>query len=500
MIWFLGRSTPDRGQDHGHSGMYQGRQHGGQLGGQLGGQQSRRKFLWQSLGGLAAGLTLSGVVASCGGGAEETRAPGTTEVEFWTMQLSPDFDTYFNTLIDRFETENPTISVRWVDVPWSAMESKILTAVSAGTAPDVVNLNPTFASQLASREAWLNLDTVIPAETRQEYLPNIWQASTLGDLSFGLPWYLTTRITIHNTDLLQTAGITTPPTTYDELATVARAVKENTGKYAFFVTFVPEDSAEVLESLVQMGVTLVDSQGQAAFVSDAGRSAFQYWVDLYQAGLLPQEVLTQGHRRAIELYQAGEIAILASSPEFLNSIAINAPAIAAVSAASPQISGITNQKNVAVMNLVIPQDVTQEGEAQTQAAVDFALYVTNSSNQLAFAQAANVLPSTAQALADYRASLTTASTSATGTSATGTPASDTSTTDSPASDSPAPAAVLQARLVSAEQLDSAQVLIPAMADLNLLKKALYENLQAAMLGQKTIDQALEDAAMTWNTR
>ena len=38
------------------------------------------------------------------------------------------------------------------------MESKILTAVSAKTAPDVVNLNPDFAAQLASRNAWLNLD------------------------------------------------------------------------------------------------------------------------------------------------------------------------------------------------------------------------------------------------------------------------------------------------------------------------------------------------------
>jgi len=453
--------------------------------------RSRRQFLQGTVGGLLLALAVScgGAPGGSGAGSTSSSNPGATEIEFWTMQLSPDFDEYFNTLIDRFEAENPTVAVRWVDVPWSAMESKILTAVSAGTAPDVVNLNPTFASQLADRGAWLNLDTVIAPEVRQEYLPNIWQASTLGDLSFGLPWYLTTRVTIHNQEILTAAGITTPPQTYAELASVARAVKEKTGKYAFFVTFVPEDSAEVLESLVQMGVTLVDEQGQAAFVSDAGRSAFQYWVDLYQAELLPQEVLTQGHRRAIELYQAGETAILASSPEFLNSIAINAPTIAAVSAASPQISGSTGQKNVAVMNLVIPQEVTDSGEAHTQAAVDFALYITNSANQLAFAQAANVLPSTRQAVADYQASLTTASTT-----------SPPSPSPQAATEAPPSPAVLQARLVSAEQLNSAQVLIPAMADLNLLKKALYENLQAAMLGQKTVDQALEDAAAAWNNR
>lgn len=67
-----------------------------------------------------------------------------------------------------------------------------------------------------------------------------------------------------------------------------------------------------MESFVQMGVTLVDSEGKAAFNSPQGKAAFQYWVDLYKKGLLPKEVLTQGHRHAIDLYQAGETAFLAS--------------------------------------------------------------------------------------------------------------------------------------------------------------------------------------------
>ena len=52
------------------------------------------------------------------------------------MQLQPDFTDYFNELIAAFEAENPDITVRWIDVPWGDMQSKILTAVSAGTAPD----------------------------------------------------------------------------------------------------------------------------------------------------------------------------------------------------------------------------------------------------------------------------------------------------------------------------------------------------------------------------
>ncbi|WP_017715861.1 ABC transporter substrate-binding protein [Kamptonema formosum] len=394
------------------------------------------------------------------------QASGRQEVQFWTMQLHPEFTDYFNSLIASFESENPDIKVRWVDVPWSAMESKILAAVSAKTAPDVVNLNPNFASLLAGRNAWLYLDSKVPPTVRDQYLPNIWKASTLDGKSFGIPWYLTTRITIYNTQILQQAGITSPPATYAQLAEAAKQIKQKTGKYAFFVTFVPEDSAEVLESLVQMGVQLVDSQGKAAFNTPEGKAAFQYWADLYKNGLLPKEALTQGHRRAIELYQAGEIAFLNSGPQFFKTIAQNAPAVAQVSAAAPEITGPTGKKNVAVMNLSIPQSTDQP-----DAALKFALFVTNDKNQLAFAKAANVLPSTKEALKD-------------------------SFFTAPAQPTP----VDKARVVSASQLKDAEVLIPAMKDINQLQKIIYDNLQAAMLGEKTVEQAVAGAADTWNKR
>ena len=92
---------------------------------------------------------------------------------------------------------------------------------------------------LAGRNAWLTLDNKISPEVRSTYLPNIWQASTLDGKSFGIPWYLTTRVTIYNNDILKQAGISKPPANYTELAEAARQIKDKTGKYALFTTFVP---------------------------------------------------------------------------------------------------------------------------------------------------------------------------------------------------------------------------------------------------------------------
>lgn len=427
---------------------------------------SKKWGLW-----LAIGLLLSWL-SSC----NPSSVSNSNELEFWTMQLKPQFTQYFEDLNNSFETKNEAVKVRWVDIPWAAMESKILTSISAKTAPDVVNLNPNFASQLATRNAWLNLEAAVSPEVKQTYLPQIWQASSIkvcqndncNSTTFGLPWYLTTRVTIYNQELLQQANISEPPKTYQELAKVAQQIKNKTGKYAFFVTFVPGDSGEVLESLVQMGVELVDESGKAAFNTPEGEAAFRYWVDLYQQQLLPPEVLTQGHRHGIELYQAGETALLASGAEFLSSIANNAPTIAEVSAAAPQITGKTGKKNVAVMNLVIPRD-----SDKADAALEYALYVTNTENQIAFAKAANVLPSTVKAVEQYIRDI---------------------------EQQPSVTPVEQARKVSAMQLKDAEILIPARENLQVLQKAIYENLQAAMLEEKTVEQALQDAAEEWNSQ
>jgi putative chitobiose transport system substrate-binding protein len=416
----------------------------------------RQFFTYSSLSIFSAAL------ASCG----SSQTSGSGQIEFWTMQLQPKFTDYFQKAIAQFEQANPGLKVKWVDVPWSGMESKILAAMQAKTAPDVVNLNPDFASQLAAKNAWLELDDKVGAASR-DYVPGMWKANGLGGKTFGLPWYITTNITIYNQDLLKKAGLTAAPKTYQELAAAAKQIKEKTGKYAFFVTLLAEDANDVLESLVQMGVNLVDGEGKAAFNSAEGKAAFQYWVDLYKQNLLPKEALTQGHKQGVQLYQSGETAMLFAGAPAVNDIAKNAPTIAKVSAIAPQIAGPNNKIGAAVMNLVVPR-TTKNADG----AVKFALFVTNAANQLAFANSSDTLPSQTKAIANYQAGL--------------------------AKGEKTPLA--QGKIVSASQLERAEVLIPPMKDLGVLKKALYENLQAAMVGEKTVDAALQQAATTWNDR
>jgi putative chitobiose transport system substrate-binding protein len=433
----------------------------------------RRRSLLRSFAAGVAGAALAVGLSACRGAAPPAASERT--IQFWTLDLAPKFNTYLQGVIAAWEQQNPGYRVVWTDIPWGSVERKLLAAVFARTAPDVVNLNPLFAANLASKGGLLPLDEVLPPGAPQAYLPLIWQAGRSAgpdgqSQQFAIPWYLTARITLANTRLLQQAGYSAPPRSWAEVPAYAEAVRRRTGRYALFVTVVPDDSAELLESLVQMGVTLLGPDQRAAFNSSAGRKAFAFWTDLYRRGLLPREVVSQGYRRAIELYQSGELAQVGSGAEFLRSIQTNAPQIAAATRPYPPITGANGEANVAVMTLAIPRQSKVAGKA-----AEFALFLTDAANQQRFAEQARVLPSSPGALQQLRRKLE---------------------AEQPASQPEA--LVQQARLLSADTLARARVLVPASPGVKRLQAIVYTQLQRAMLGQISSDAALAEAERQWN--
>ena len=420
----------------------------------------RRQLLFRGLGAaLTAGL------AACG------RSASRSELDLWTLQLAPKFNAYFADVLAGWRRLQPNAPVRWTDLPWGSVERKLLAAVFARTAPDVVNLNPPFAANLASKGGLTDLSPLLPQGAAQRYLPTVWAACRDPDAGqIAVPWYLTVRLSLVNRRLLAQAGLASPPQRWDEVPAFARRIRERTGRYGLFVTAVPDDSAELLESLVQMGVTLLDTRRRAAFDSEAGRQAFRFWADLYREGLLPREVVSQGQRRAIELFQSGDLALAATGAEFLRSIQTNAPGIAAVTEAHPPLTGEDQRANVALMTLAVPRQSSRPKEA-----LDLALHLTNAEHQVRFATEARVLPSSREALAHIRRQL-----------------------DAEQPTTVAEIQIRQARRLSAQVLERADVLVPALPGIKRLQSIIYTQLQRAMLGQVESDRALQQAARDWN--
>ena len=153
-------------------------------------------------------------------------------LEFWTIDLKAAFGDFFNDMIAQYESENPGVKINWTDVPYADIQSKLVTAVAGGTAPDVVNLNTQFALTLAGQGALVDLSKEATDEQKSIYIKDLWDSATIGDSAYAFPWYASPDIMFYNQSLFDKAGMEIP-TTFDEALDEAEEFYNKTGAYLF---------------------------------------------------------------------------------------------------------------------------------------------------------------------------------------------------------------------------------------------------------------------------
>jgi multiple sugar transport system substrate-binding protein len=383
----------------------------------------------------------------------------TGEITFSTLQLSPDFDDYINGVIADFEALHDGVTVNWVDVPFEGAPERLLADASAGALPDVINLNPDLAFPLASEGTFLDLDQAA-AHVRDDYITGAWDSFRYPgqDGAYGFPWYLTSELTMYNAALFEEAGLDpdAAPTSFDELFAAARAVADATDAYGMH----PALENRFVIDLRKRGIEITNEDATEATFNTADAVAHvEELRSLYEDGAISADSVTEGHRQEIETYQAGQIALFPSGPNFLNIIQENAPDIAESTLVGPQITGSRGVTGMSVMGLLIPAD-TQNREL----AVEFAAFMTNAENQLAFAREVLIFPSAETALLDEHF------------------------TNREGEDE----MVAEAIRITAEQLPQAENLRPVVVD-SEVNEAIISNVQGAILGQITPEEALDAA-------
>ena len=117
--------------------------------------------------------------------------------------------------------------------------------------------------------------------------------------------------------------------------------------------------------------------------------------NMYKNNFLPKDVLSINHREVIEKYMSNQALMIVAGSNFIDMIKQNASDIYVKSEIDKQLTGKNGRYDISLMNLVIP-----EKSKNKEAALDFALLLTNKENQLQLAKLTNVLPANKYALAD----------------------------------------------------------------------------------------------------
>ncbi|WP_211658343.1 ABC transporter substrate-binding protein [Phytoactinopolyspora halophila] len=242
-------------------------------------------------GGALALVTL----AACGGSGES--ASGSDEVTVWMYPVIADDEAsseFWEGVEADFEAEHEDIELDIELQPWEGRQEKVTTALASGSGPDIILLIPDQLPQYVEQDALLPVDEVVNG-SEVELLPDAVEAMTVDGQVYSVPIYQTVNTTSYNTAVLEEAGISEPPTTWDEMLEAAPKLADE-GFATLDYAGNPEETLNLTfyPLLWQAGGSVFSEDGtEVAFDGPEGVAALQFLLDLQEAGGLASDVVTK---------------------------------------------------------------------------------------------------------------------------------------------------------------------------------------------------------------
>jgi multiple sugar transport system substrate-binding protein len=182
---------------------------------------------------VALCLTATMSLAACGRSSSKAAAPtdkagsissgkATGTISVWAMGGEGD---KLPTLAKEFEAANPGVKVNVTAIPFDSAHDKLATAITAGKTPDVSQIGTTWMGEFANGA----LDPTPSSIDKSSFFDGAQKTTEVGGTSYGVPWYVETRVVFYRKDLAAKAGITTMPTDWAGLKAMAKAMQTKAG-------------------------------------------------------------------------------------------------------------------------------------------------------------------------------------------------------------------------------------------------------------------------------
>jgi multiple sugar transport system substrate-binding protein len=258
----------------------------------------------------AAALTVAGCGRESGGGEEEAKSvaegKASGEITVWAMGTEGE---KLGAFANEFTKENPDAKVTVTAVPWDAAHQKIASAIAAKQTPDVSMIGTTWQGEFAKSGA---LDpTPQDLFKKESYFPGAWDTTVVNDTSYGVPWYVETRVIFYRTDIAQKAGITGPPATWDDLKAMAKGMQGAGAKWGINLQPGKTGSWQSIMPFAWSNGANVADGNKYTFDSPEMVEALRYYQSFFTEKLAPTE-LAEG---ALEPgFVKGDIAAFMSGP------------------------------------------------------------------------------------------------------------------------------------------------------------------------------------------
>lgn len=231
-----------------------------------------RRSLLKGTGGAAAALALSDSAMA------RMRQEDEIDLDFvvWTFGIDIVQDN-----IEVFEEENPGTSVTLNDFAWNAYHETMVNRFRSNTPTDVAYNGGDWLEEFAAAGWVVPLDDYFPwvQDYQDRTLGFAWEDMTYDGKVYGLPYYADTVTFMYNEQLLEDAGITNPPTTWEEVTEQSLELKAQGMEFPFIYELdqTLPTITEVFTSMVfGRGGELIDEEKNPLWTDPESEAATQF--------------------------------------------------------------------------------------------------------------------------------------------------------------------------------------------------------------------------------
>ena len=251
------------------------------------------------------------------------------QIDYWHGFTGPDLPV-MEALVAEFNASHPEIEVTAQAIPWGNLFQQVEPSVAAGRAPDVIAVNEDVITGFIMRGA---LAEISPEELSQHsidqgrFYDSLWNIGMVDDGVYGVPMHSVMLVMYYNKQLFEEAGLdpNNPPQDREAFLEAARALTVDTsGRHpgdegfdhsalAQWAVGVPTPwmGGTIAYSVAaQNGVTFVGPAAEdypVNFDSESGKEAVQFLVDLVNEHQISPANATEGSE--IDAFRQGKAAM-----------------------------------------------------------------------------------------------------------------------------------------------------------------------------------------------
>jgi N,N'-diacetylchitobiose transport system substrate-binding protein len=230
-----------------------------------------------------AALVSVAILSGCGGSGDSAGEEDTSKLLVWMMGDGEDAQRRFLDEVEaEFKTKHRDTDVQVQFVPWLDAPQKFQAALTGGQGPDVTELGNTETQGWAAQDALADLTSRFAAWSEgEDVLPELVKNAQLGGKQYGVPWYAGVRAVFYRADWFSQLGIEVP-TSWDELVDAAKKVQA--AKPGTYGLALPGNSELPFYSILwSAGAEIATRDGDrwtSGYNTPDAKRAVRFWTDL----------------------------------------------------------------------------------------------------------------------------------------------------------------------------------------------------------------------------